>query len=222
MKVIITAATLLEIKPLVEHLATVADLITGHEYSIKHHTVKVVIGGVGMMATAYNVGKEIIMYQPQLVIQAGIAGSFDRNLQLGDVVQITSETLGDLGVEDNLVVKDMFEIGLLKENEAPFTGNQLINPHQLPYFNFPGVKGVTVNLVSGSIPTIERLEKAYQPSIESMEGAAFHYVCIQEQVPFVQLRSISNYVEIRDKSKWNIPLAVQSLNKALTGFIDQL
>ncbi|HEY0274233.1 MAG TPA: hypothetical protein VGC22_13660, partial [Chitinophaga sp.] len=69
--------------------------------------------------------------------------------------------------------------------------------------------------VSGSASTITRLETRYQPQVESMEGAAFHYACLVEKVPFLQLRSISNYVEVRDKSKWKIGLAVKHLNDAL-------
>jgi futalosine hydrolase len=35
-----------------------------------------------------------------------------------------------------------------------------------------------------------------------MEGAALHYTCLMEKIPFMQLRSISNYIAERDKSKW--------------------
>jgi futalosine hydrolase len=45
---------------------------------------------------------------------------------------------------------------------------------------------------------------------------------LQENIPFVQLRAVSNYVEIRDKSKWNIPLAVENLNIQLIEFIKTL
>ncbi|HEY0610467.1 MAG TPA: hypothetical protein VGD35_12440, partial [Chitinophaga sp.] len=75
---------------------------------------------------------------------------------------------------------------------------------------------------TGSPASIERLEQKYAPDIESMEGAAFHFACLQEAVPFLQLRSISNYVEARDKSKWNIPLAVKQLNETLIALVEQL
>jgi futalosine hydrolase len=47
-----------------------------------------------------------------------------------------------------------------------------------------------------------------------MEGAAFHYVCLTEKVPFLQLRAVSNYVGERNKKNWNIKLAIENLNKA--------
>ncbi len=45
-----------------------------------------------------------------------------------------------------------------------------------------------------------------------MEGAAFHYVCLQEEVKFLQLRSISNAVGERDKKQWKMKEAIISLN----------
>jgi len=51
--------------------------------------------------------------------------------------------------------------------------------------------------------------------IESMEGAAFHYVCLQEAVPFLQLRAVSNMIGERDKTKWLMKEAIDNLNKEL-------
>jgi futalosine hydrolase len=53
-----------------------------------------------------------------------------------------------------------------------------------------------------------------------MEGAAFSYVCLQEGVKFVQIRSISNYVEEREEANWDIPLAIKNLNIKLLEIID--
>jgi futalosine hydrolase len=57
--------------------------------------------------------------------------------------------------------------------------------------------------------------------IESMEGAAFLFACNQTKVSCRQIRAVSNYVEKRDRSKWNIPLAITNLNKVLIDFINQ-
>jgi futalosine hydrolase len=43
-----------------------------------------------------------------------------------------------------------------------------------------------------------------------------------EKIPFIQIRSISNYIGERDKTKWNIKDAIIHLNKKLvelTGLI---
>jgi futalosine hydrolase len=40
------------------------------------------------------------------------------------------------------------------------------------------------------------------------------------QIPCIQLRSISNYVEPRNRSNWNIPLAIKALNDYLLEHFD--
>ncbi len=55
-----------------------------------------------------------------------------------------------------------------------------------------------------------------------MEGAAFHYVCISEGVPFMQLRGISNQVGERFKIKWKIKESIESLNENLMRIVLQL
>ena len=85
----------------------------------------------------------------------------------------------------------------------------------------PVVKGITVNKVSDSILQRDQIISNFSPDIESMEGAAFHYVCLQEKVPFLQLRSISNYVGERDKLKWKMKDAIGNLNEALVKIINK-
>ncbi|QHS60688.1 futalosine hydrolase [Chitinophaga agri] len=214
MKILVTAATPFEIQPLIDHLA-------GRQY--QHCQVSTLIGGIGMMHTAYQLGRHFGGSKPDLAIQAGIAGCFDHSWEMGKVVIIDREQLGDLGVEDDQSYKDLFDIQLWQPDQPPFTNRQLINTFNgvpdLPAL--PVASGVTINTVSGSERTRQLLLDKYQPAVESMEGAAFHYACLQENIPFFQLRSISNYVEVRDKSKWKIPLAIQTLNDALIKYIER-
>ncbi|MBW8685462.1 futalosine hydrolase [Chitinophaga rhizophila] len=214
MKILVTAATTFEIQPLIEHLGS-------KKYENCH--ISILIGGIGMMHTAYQLGKQFVHNRPDLAIQAGIAGCFDHSWEMGKVVLIDREQLGDLGVEDDQSYKDLFDIQLWQPDQAPFTNRQLINTFadvpQLPAL--PRAAGVTINTVSGSDRTRQLLVDKYNPEVESMEGAAFHYACLEEKIPFFQLRSISNYVEVRDKSKWKIPLAIQTLNEALIKYIEQ-
>jgi len=52
-----------------------------------------------------------------------------------------------------------------------------------------------------------------------MEGAAFFAGCERANGDFIQIRTVSNYVEKRDKSKWEMPLAIKNLNDFLINFI---
>ena len=60
------------------------------------------------------------------------------------------------------------------------------------------------------------------PLIESMEGAAVFYVCNWLGIPCYQVRAVSNFVEPRDSSKWNIPLALENLKEALLNVLKKL
>ncbi len=182
----------------------------------------ILITGVGMVAATYALTKHLQSNEYDLVLQIGVAGSYDRSLQLGDLVFVTSDQYADFGAEDHEQYLDIFEMGLLDKNSDPFTDGRLFTI-LLPVHNhikLPQVCGLTVNTVSGKESTIERRTEKFGCAIESMEGAAFHEVCLRENVPFAQVRAISNYVTPRDKSQWRMKEAIDNLNQWLVGFID--
>ena len=84
------------------------------------------------------------------------------------------------------------------------------------------VKGATVNTTHGNSQSIANFLTHSKADVESMEGAAFLFACNQLKTNCVQLRAISNYVEKRDRSSWNIPLAIENLNKVMIDLIRQL
>jgi futalosine hydrolase len=84
------------------------------------------------------------------------------------------------------------------------------------------VNAVTVSTVTGSLETAGRLMRKYDPDIETMEGAAFFFVCSREAVPFIALRAVSNRVGIRDRGSWNIPLALENLTLVLENLLKKL
>jgi len=177
--------------------------------------VEVLITGVGMVATAFALGKKLIKEKFDLAINAGIAGAFDRHFSIGDVVSVKEDHFSELGAEDN---EDFIPIDTLG------FGKSLLKP----VGNFPfgdrlsEVTAITVNKVHGSSASIHRTQAALNPQIESMEGAAFFYACEQFALPCIQIRSISNYVEPRNRESWNIPLAIKNLNTELIQIVEQL
>jgi futalosine hydrolase len=82
--------------------------------------------------------------------------------------------------------------------------------------------GVTLATASGSEKIISQIKNLWGPDIETMESAAVFYVCNMLEVPFVCIRSISNMVEPRDKSKWEIKKAIDNLNLFTRNFINEL
>ena len=180
--------------------------------------------GVGMLATAVSLTRLVIAYQPDLIIQVGIAGTFDQQLKLGKVICVDKEALADMGVEENNTWKDIFELNLEEKNDAPFKKGKIPNPY-LKKYNLLGlseVDAVTINEISTNRDRIQQIIKKYEPTIESMEGAALHYVCREIGVPFIQIRSISNYVGDRNKNNWKIKEAITQLNKTILKYVDKL
>jgi futalosine hydrolase len=188
-----------------------------------YSNVDILITGVGAPATLYHLQKRLYKQDYDFVIQAGIAGSFSPHLLLGETVLVKQDTFGDLGAEEKRIYQTFFASGLINGHEFPFANGWLMNAANLPKNStLKAVKAVTINKVSDSFLQKLQLMDTFDPQIESMEGAALHYVCLQEDIPFVQLRAISNYVGERDKSKWNFKLAFENLNAALTGLINDL
>jgi futalosine hydrolase len=55
-----------------------------------------------------------------------------------------------------------------------------------------------------------------------MEGAALFYVCCDRNLPFIELRAVSDIVGPRDKSLWDIPGAVEALNRDLIRLVREV
>jgi len=219
MKILLAAATAGEIAQTQEWLRGI-----NPENPVREN-IDICLTGVGLLASTFRLTKMLAYSDYDLVIGAGIAGAFDRALQLGQCVVVSSEQLGDFGAEDGPAFLDAFDMGLERADEPPFTGGKLLNTMDgLPEFLtvLPQVAGLTVLKVSGSEPTIDERITRYAAAVESMEGAALHYACLSSGIPFIQLRSISNYVTRRDRSAWQLKPAIDALNGQLIGWLEKL
>lgn len=218
MHVVITAATTGEWTPASQEINP-AFSTPGNRLRVSFHR-----GGIGMLATAFSISKLIGEEKPDLVIQAGIAGTFDEAMELGAVLAIADEYIGDLGVQENGAWKDLFDMNLESPDNAPFEQGGLPNTWLKTYnlLSLPTVKAVTINEISTAPVRIQQLKEKYNPVIESMEGAALHYVCRQTNTPFIQIRAVSNYVGERNKANWRMKDAIVNLNKVLLKYIEEL
>lgn len=223
MRVLLVAATSFEVAPTYEWLQLQCQQIGNQQFKKDFLEVQVLITGVGLPMTTYALTKALQSSKPfDLHINAGIAGAINRKLEIGQVVQVTSEQFADLGVEEaDGSFTSMHALDLLPANQYPFNGGILRNPDADASF-LPSASAISVNKVHGASPSIEQLKENYEVDIESMEGAAFFYVCLMEQVKFLQIRSISNYVEARNRENWDIPLALKNLNEVLIGMLQAL
>lgn len=207
MKVLLVSATEAEIKPIVNKfgLKIGSNMVASNE-------VFVLVTGVGMVATAYALGVALSKDRYDVAINAGIAGSFNKEVPLGEVVSVKEDCFSELGAEDN---EDFLPIDALGFGESRIVPVPFENTN----VNFKSVKAITVNKVHGNERTIQKTLLLIRPDIETMEGAAFFYSCNTVNLPSIQLRGISNYVEKRNRETWNISLAIANLNNALIKLI---
>lgn len=207
MSILIVAAAQFEIKPLLEKKSSIDFLITG----------------VGIAPVIFYLTKKVLEKKYDFIIQAGIAGSFTGRFNLGETVLVKEDTFADVGIEENGKFQSLFERSFMDRNEFPYTNGWLINNNDLFQNNeLPVAKGITVNKVTDNDLQNTINKEKFSAEVESMEGAAFHYVCLQQKINFLQMRSISNRVGERDKSKWKTKEAVESLNKELIKIIENL
>lgn len=174
------------------------------------------VTGIGMAPAVYYTLKCLQEDRYDMAVNIGIAGSFTDRLPVGSVCCVQKEYFGDCGIQTPKGFLTLFDEHLLGENTFPFVDGALHAPAPpASVAGIPLATGVTVHTASGERQRIAGLQARFSPDIETMESAAFFYVCLQEKIPFLALRAISNRVEPRDKSKWDIPLALQNLGQAL-------
>jgi len=188
--------------------------------------IRLLVSGVGSIATAWAMKQWFsVNEKPDLAINAGIAGSYNDEFNIGDVVMPLTDCFADAGIEDGANFLTLTETGLLSANEFPYSDGLLISDNmyidQMRSFVKP-VSAITVNTVTGSETTRAKLLKKFNPDIETMEGATFFYICARENVPFLAFRAISNRVETRNKSNWNIPIALKNLSEKLNDILEIL
>jgi len=210
MHLLICAATELEIKP----------FMTSFKEK-DQEDIKVLITGIGLLSSTYAIIKEITRSKPGMIIQAGIAGIIDEQLQAGTVVLIRNEFVGDLGAMENNRFHSLADLQLVHPDSTPWLEGKLSNHEDfLNQFDFPVADGVTVNEIS-----TDKVRISYYKSLgaqtESMEGAALHYICLKEEIPFLQIRALSNLAGERDKSQWKMKKSIENLNAALLEIISK-
>ena len=192
MKILLVAATNQEIKK---------DLFSSKD---------ILITGVGMLNTTLNLTAKLISTNYDLVINMGVAGSFNSDIKIGNVVEVVEDIFSEIGFEDGGSFSEFTDFDI--ENRFKSEGRT----------NLKKVKGITVNTVHGNKKSISEVVSRLNPDIESMEGAACFMVCNNFSIPCIQIRSISNKVEKRNTENWDLPLAIENLNSEVEQIISEL
>jgi futalosine hydrolase len=177
--------------------------------------ITVLVTGVGGILSAWSMKQWLCENEkPDLVINAGIAGSYNDMIRKGEVVMPVTDCFADMGIETGDRYLTLAETGLVDPDEFPFKNGFLHCDNKFSAKTarlVKPVKAITVNTTSGTESTIEKLKNKFNPDIETMEGATFFYICARENISFLALRAVSNMVVPGRGDKWEIPLALENL-----------
>jgi futalosine hydrolase len=171
---------------------------------------EVIVGGVGPAAAAAATAERLAGVD--LVLCAGIGGGFAPRTE-GDVAVAATVVFADLGAETAEGFVPVSELGFGDEryDVAPQLAVELAD-------RTGGHLGtiVTVATVTGTAATADDLARRFPDAVaEGMEGAGVAAAAVRRGVPFGEIRAISNRVGPRNRDTWQIPLALETLGKAV-------
>ncbi len=161
------------------------------------------------------------------VIGFGVAGAYPGSgLALGDVALASAAIYGDEGVEapGGWISTEAIGIPLLERSGARVFNEIALDPTLVDRarvaLQAAGVAArvgpfVTVSACSGTAARGAELAQRFGALCEGMEGAALAHVAALYEVPFLELRAVSNAVEDRDLSRWRLAEAAEAAQRAV-------
>ncbi|PLX97164.1 MAG: futalosine hydrolase [Desulfuromonas sp.] len=192
--------------------------------------------GVGKAAAAAAVTELLLTYPVETVILFGCGGAYlPGPLRVGDLALASEEYFGDEGVitPDGFLDMEALNLPLLERkgeryfNALPVTTELLeqafSSSRKLTERSGRRIavgRFVTVSSCSGSDAQGELLQQRCDGICENMEGAAVARICLLRQVPFLEIRGISNLVENRDPRRWDLEAGCTIAQQAVLELLD--
>ena len=186
--------------------------------------VETLVCGVGKSAAGVRTALRLVDGGVRAVVSFGVAGAYPGGgIELGDVVVATEVAVVDEGLETGA----RFEPFDRPDMPVPGADWTATDPGLCTRLDAP--VGADFSLARGRIATIsvcagtERLanERASSGAVaESMEGAAVGYAASCCDVPFVELRGISNACGPREGAAFELALAVRNAGVALARLVE--
>ena len=236
--IIVTAATARELSLLRDSLDGGGRIIAGHreihDGILAGRRVCLAATGIGKVNAASTATAILEHYDPEILINTGCAGAYaGSGLAVGDLAVATVEILGDEGVMladgwrslELIGIPSLSRNGVDYYNHFPMTRWAIDKACHVAETN--GIKlrqgaFVTVSTASGSDERGNDLFDRFGAACENMEGAAAAQVAASYGVDFMEIRGISNMVEDRNLSRWDIPRAVEAAQRFILHFIAAL
>jgi len=171
--------------------------------------------GIGPAASALATAHLLANYRPRRVVLAGIAGAFrESGLRPGDLVQAGSECFADLGYRegDRFVTLDEMHLPMLPTAAGSISCSFELEGllAQLETLAF-----ITVSTITSDKGRARALYACFAAALENMEGAAVAAACRLADVPFHEIRAVSNFVGPRHPSTWQVAEPLRHLGARL-------
>ena len=181
---------------LVDCEETVISSITFTRGKILNREVVIAKCGIGKVAAALCAQTLIICYKPDLIINTGVAGGLNRQLQVYDLIIAQDLVQHDmdvtaLGAEPGMIPGlDIVSIACTKDLTESFCScaKQL----NLPFYRGRIVSGDQF-IADGA--KASALAENFQALACEMEGAAIAQVCYINNLPFIVIRCISDLAD---------------------------
>lgn len=194
----------------------------GELYELPGRGVYLTHLGVAKVNTAAGLALALHSLKPERVIQFGIAGAFaGAGLALEQIAVATRETHMDTGVQLGGEWQDMAALGfaLVGDHYNTFATDPELTRTLAEVTGAALQPFGTSETVTGSFAGAEVLYKRFGVALESMEGAAAAQVCTALNVPFAEIRGVSNVVGERDKAEWRLKGAVEVVNRTVLEYL---
>ena len=177
-------------------------------------------GGVSKVNAAMATQLLISLYQPDLVLNAGVAGCFE-DMPIGSIVlaegflqhDVDTSALGDPVGLVSTVNKVEFPTAWPEKARAA------MDKTGLPYRTGLVATG---DWFATDTPRSHWIYDTFHPLLCEMEGGAVAQVCYRNGVPFLSLKSVSDCVLEHHDFFFNFPEAIRELNGVAMKFIDNL
>ncbi len=203
---------------------------------VGQRAVRLVVTGPGVANTVHGLTVAIAAKTPGLILQTGCGGGFsEAGLKNGDVAIASKEIDIHLGLEPGCP-EDV--VGVLEFPVIKKPGREIFNCYPVDEWECcravkelkADLTGSDANVFWGPFITVATITASYARSaclyrqygalVENMEGAGAAHVAALYEIPFIEIRAISNQVGDRDKSRWDLPLSFQRCSQAVRSFLE--
>lgn len=186
------------------------------------------VTGVGKVSAAATLAHHLATQGPIAgVFIFGVAGVypnaegvFDPALSVGTALWVQSDALVDEGVVVEQGFLDLDALGLRGQAPARYHADPAWMKLLHRRLAAPQVAGATVSSCSGTDALSQSRVRQSKAQVETMEGAALAHCCLQQGIPWVQLRVISNRCGERANAGWDLALSVSVLRQSLRQLVE--